>query len=102
MPRSKGSEPRHHVTPTRIQDGTGLENGIYITIIETFVAPILERLEIVEAALEELQGLAGFSLATAEVRLRKGGQGGTTYIEPALLFDEASIGSPVLITQAPS
>jgi hypothetical protein len=100
MPRTKGTEPRHHVTPTRIQDGTALEDGIFITIIEEFIAPIEERLEIIEAALGALQTLARITMGTAVVELRWHAHGGTSYIDGDFTAD--SVGRPAMVLQLPN
>lgn len=101
MARQKGSTPRQHITPTRLQDGTGLEDKIAITIVEEFIAPLEVRIETLEADIEALlAGLARFTATRAVLELPRGRRGGTTYIEPEADFDDDTIGRPVIIVQA--
>lgn len=102
MPRTRGSRPRKHFTPTRIQDGTGLEARIFNTFIGSYVTPIEVRIVALEALLDDLAALTRISFETAVVELRKGAKGGTTYIEPEDGIEAAAIGRPVIVNQAPN
>lgn len=102
MPRQRGSSPRKHFTPTRIQDGTGLEQRIFNTFIGTYVTPIEVRIEAIEGILDALDALTRFSFETAVVELKKGRRGGTSYIEPEGGIEAAALGRPVIVNQAPT
>lgn len=102
MPRHRLSSVRKHITPTRLQDGTGLENRIRLTFIDDFFAPLEIRVETLEALLDALTALGRFSMATATVELKKGRTGGTSYIEPEDAFDTLAVGRPVIVNQAPN
>lgn len=101
MPRNKGLTSSKQVRfPTRVQDGTDLTVRSNTTLIDTFITPIEERVEVLEGATRTLieQG----TLQQATVQLRHGGRGGSTYIEPEGGFSDEAIGRPALIAQAPN
>jgi hypothetical protein len=102
VPRQRGSSPRKHVTPTRIQDGTGLEARIFNTFIDDFITPIEIRIEALEGVLDSLAALTRFSFETGVVELKKGKRGGTTYLDPEGGIEAAAVGRPVIINQAPN
>lgn len=102
MPRQHAAIVRQHITPTRLQDGTGLEDRLSQTFIDDFITPIEIRIEAIEGILDSLAALTRFSFETAVVELKKGRHGGTTYIEPEGGIEAAAVGRPVIINQAPT
>lgn len=104
MPRTKGQtqiakSSEQHV-PARLQDGTGLEDRISTTIIEGFVAPISERLTLIETTVGGLALERGV-VYELEVPLRRGGHGGTVVVDLPLPVVDDAVDLPLLVNQAP-
>lgn len=100
MPRLKSARTTRLNEPTKLQDNTGLDARIAETFIGEFIAPLSERVTILENELPAAAVQIG-DMQTADVELNPNVQGGTVYIEPEGGFDETTIGRPVQVTQAP-
>jgi hypothetical protein len=104
MPRTKGkvkiapASDQH--APARLQDGTGLEDRISTTIIEGFLAPISERVTIIESVVGGLTLDRGV-VYELDVPLQRGATGGTVVVDLPLPVEADAIDLPLLVNQAP-
>lgn len=101
MARTKGGIRTRLHSPTTVQDHTGLEDRIAETIIEEFIAPITERVDIIEAQLGALGNIERGVVYEIDVPLKRGHRGGTAIVELPTETVEDAIGRPVLANQAP-
>lgn len=101
MARRKGAQSTLNQHPSRIQDHTGLEDKIATTIIEEFIAPIEERVDLIETQLGIIGELERGVVYEIDVPLKRGMRGGTSIVELPTPTVEDAIGRPVLANQAP-
>lgn len=101
MPRTKGGRSSRSNIPTIVQDRTGLENRISTTIIDEFIAPLSERVTVIENELGALGELTRGVVYELDVPLKRGQRGGTSIVELPTETVEDAIGRPVLVNQAP-
>jgi hypothetical protein len=94
MPRDRVTRTTRTGWPVRLQDQGNLDREILQLVNATVINPLVERIAELE---REVAGLGGMRVRTVDVELHKA-RSGSVVLEG--VFAEATIGAPVIVTQA--